>query len=325
MVNNVKTRDYVIDLLRAIGIILIFAAHCSFPEWFHYFRSFDVVLLMFVSGLSFHKSEPEWNVRNYFQYLKKRVVRLIIPVWIYLAVFFVIFNFALNYGFDRMTIIKSFLFTAGGILFVWIYRIFIGTAVTTPLLSHFLKKVPDLWIITLSVLFLAGNDALHYYVIHPINKELLSDLLSYLFTYPIGYGLMVFLGSRFTDFTHRTKQLFTVVFGILFLSLALILRFAYLELFKHPPYLYYISYGLMWSGFLYLLFTRLQLPENKVIIWISKNSMKLYLAHIGVYYLMISYLPKGIIQFAVLFGLSCILVVLFNLVENALKGKKKDA
>lgn len=56
-------RDLYIDFLRFIGISLIILAHVEAPSGITQFRSFDVPLMVFVSGLSFStKGGGFWKV-----------------------------------------------------------------------------------------------------------------------------------------------------------------------------------------------------------------------------------------------------------------------
>ena len=85
---NTHTRNVTIDILRIIGLFLVIAAHCEFPEWFYELREFDVVTLVAVSGMSFYASSGRSN-ESYGNYVKKRFLRLVLPVWEFLVLFFV--------------------------------------------------------------------------------------------------------------------------------------------------------------------------------------------------------------------------------------------
>lgn len=52
-------RDLKIDILRTIGILLVILAHVKLPELVRSIRSFDVVMLVFISGMSFAYSKPK--------------------------------------------------------------------------------------------------------------------------------------------------------------------------------------------------------------------------------------------------------------------------
>lgn len=320
-----KRRDPAIDLMRTIGILLMFAAHCSLSERGHDLREFDLVVLFFVSGMSFAYSSFTFSKENYLNYLKKRLIRLVLPAWTYLIIFFVIFHFIPGYNFTLMDMIKSFLFTSGGIMFVWVYRVFIGTAVTTPLFLHWFRNLSDKLIILGTVPVLLINDLIYTKVLLNLPNETVSDLLTYLITYTIGYGIITFLGARYLKFEQKDRILMTAVYAIVFVALAVFFRLDHLEAYKFPPQTYYISYGLMWSGFLYLVLSKYYTKSIPFVSWVSANCMRLYLAHIALYYLFFPYLPNTLSQYVVLFGGSCIQVLLYNACEKWMKERKKLA
>ena len=56
--DNIKKRDYQIDILRAIALFCIICAHVSPPSLLIQFRSFDVPMMVFLSGVVFI---PSWK------------------------------------------------------------------------------------------------------------------------------------------------------------------------------------------------------------------------------------------------------------------------
>ena len=48
-----QSRDFTIDMLRFVGVSLILLAHIVPPDGLFQLRSFDVPLMIFVSGLSY--------------------------------------------------------------------------------------------------------------------------------------------------------------------------------------------------------------------------------------------------------------------------------
>ena len=81
-------RKLEIDILRCLGILLVISAHCAFKNaLFFEIRTFDVVLLVFISILSFQESSRS----NYCNYVKKRFVKLILPIWLFLTAYFILF------------------------------------------------------------------------------------------------------------------------------------------------------------------------------------------------------------------------------------------
>lgn len=72
---------------------------------------------------------------------------------------------------------------------------------------------------------------------------------------------------------------------MLFIALAVLNNFALVSVEKYPPTAYYLSYGMMASVILYLLLETdakiiLILKKNKLIRWISQNSLWIYLWYI---------------------------------------------
>ena len=136
-----KERDLNIDVLRAVGLLLIILAHVHSPFSLHQFRSFDVPMMMFVSGLAM-AAHPQSAIGGW-AWLWKRVKRLVFPVWIFLGLYFA-FLFLVHkvVAFHLPTfqkIVESFLLL-DGIGYVWVIRVFLILAVLTPLLCTCYRK-----------------------------------------------------------------------------------------------------------------------------------------------------------------------------------------
>ncbi|MFQ3221147.1 MAG: fucose 4-O-acetylase-like acetyltransferase, partial [Paraglaciecola sp.] len=103
--------------------MIIFAHIGSYGVLFQ-IRNFDVPLMVLVSGMSFGLSYK--TNEEYFNYLWKRVKRLIFPVWIFLTVYFVslLMLDPQSLDLDLKTVITSYLLI-GGIGYVWIIKVFI--------------------------------------------------------------------------------------------------------------------------------------------------------------------------------------------------------
>lgn len=116
-------RDFKIDILRFIGLFLIILAHTNVPSIIFQLRNFDVPMMVLISGIVFSLSYRA--TQNYPEYLWKRVKRLVLPVWIFLSLFFV-FLFVFKNNDPRLnieTVLNSYLFI-NGIGYVWIIRVF---------------------------------------------------------------------------------------------------------------------------------------------------------------------------------------------------------
>ena len=276
-------RSTVIDILRVIGLILVISAHCGFSSWFTNIRDFDVVLLMFVSGISFSLTYRENG--SYLEYVKKRFRRLIVPVWVFLTAFF-LFSFLINKPFTWREIIESYLLLAGGVLFVWVYRVFFTSALLNPFLIKLCKKT-DTAILTISaVIVFLLNDLLSKYAFVPMGS--IGKFLQYLITYTIAYGLISFIGMVFHKADRTGRIIITVIFIVVFGVTGVFLKYPAFYDCKYPPILYYCSYGLTWSGILYILFEHCSLHGTleMIVTWCSAHTMDIFMWHIMAFYLM---------------------------------------
>ena len=84
MANSLQKRDPSIDLLRFIGLTMIILAHIGLSRstsLLFQLRSFDVPLMVFTSGLAFSGR----NTGAYLLFIGKRTLRLIVPVYLFVA------------------------------------------------------------------------------------------------------------------------------------------------------------------------------------------------------------------------------------------------
>lgn len=85
---DISGRDNSIDILRFIGLMLLVLAHVGPPNWLMQLRSFDVPLMVFVSGLTAARKE----YTSYKGFILKRFKRLVLPVWIFLSIYLSIYT-----------------------------------------------------------------------------------------------------------------------------------------------------------------------------------------------------------------------------------------
>ncbi len=297
----VRVRDHMIDLLRVLALVLILTAHCWFGDIYENFREFDVILMFFLSGMSFALSGFTFTPENYTAYIRKRFRKLVIPVWIFLVFFFLLFRVVPIYEFSVMDMVKSFALTSGGIMFVWVYRVFFIAALTTPLLDKVLRNHKPMISTVIGIICIMLNDLLYRNVFVQLGSETATDVLSYLVTYTVGYGIVTYLGVLFLRMNVKERRFFTLLMCVLSAGTAVYCRFAFFETYKFPPQLYYIAYGLLWSSLLYLVFSKVPVV-HPLITWISENCMTIYLGHILVYYLLHPYIHSQLLFFIALLG-----------------------
>lgn len=134
-------RNKSIDLLRFIGLSLIILAHVGPPYALFNLRCFDVPMMLFISGLVYSGRKSDFG----FTFLVQRVLRLIIPVYIFLTAYFLVsaalkYFAGIDFGITMKHVVGSYLLTEG-IGYVWIIRVFLIIAVLTPGLIAFNRSI----------------------------------------------------------------------------------------------------------------------------------------------------------------------------------------
>lgn len=220
MLKYIKSRDLEIDLLRFLGLSLIILAHVQPPEVLLELRCFDVPLMLFVSGLAFADKRPDFSI----SYFIKRFKRLVIPVWLFLSVYFIIVlslqHFGLNFGVRKEHIIGSYIFM-DGIGFVWVIRVFLIIALLTPPLIWLSNKIKSNVIFCVLMMILLCIDELM--LVNNIGTD--NTFIREFCYYGIGYSLMFMLGLRFRSLS---PKILTIVLGLVFLCFT-ILQLIYLQ------------------------------------------------------------------------------------------------
>lgn len=319
-----EKRNISIDILRATGILLIILAHTvTSSEVITQLRSFDVPLMVFVSGiLSINSYKKE---KNYFSYLKKRIVRLLVPTYVFLIVFFgmsaIVYSISnVDYPFTIKKIINTFLLL-DGIGYVWIIRVYLLMAVITPLVIKMKEKMNQYVFMTLLVVL---------YVIYELIYMMFGNanlLLTYVFYYIIPYACVLSLGMGANKEENKKKNIVIIICSaVTFFISAFIVNlnqtdFVYTYLYKYPPRIYYLSYAILMS-FLALEITRKLKIKNEIIYngisFVGKHSMWIYLWHI-LYLFIIDWTMPTINEFA-----KFLLIVVFSVVTTYLQNKIVD-
>lgn len=297
---KVKGRDLRFDLLKTLGILCIILAHCQPPEIIFQIRNFDVPLMVIVSGSLFYLSFKE-KKDSFFSYLKKRIPRLIAPVWCFLVFFFVAV-----YLLSQLTDIPSpynwnavwgsFLLR-GGTRYVYIIRVFVLMALVAPLVLKLYRAIGNsrrflLTLIGIYASYEILNQALKSIRLWPAP---LSIAVKEYLMLCLPYGCLVGLGIVLVQANRKLLIGFAIACLSAFLAQAGVLfhltgQFVQTQTFKYPPTLYYLSYGVAISLLTYLLvdwigekpglFPPAFKPVLPWIEFISSASLWIYLWHI---------------------------------------------
>lgn len=321
-------RDVRLDLLKVLGLMGILAAHAiegsdpnPIAKFLSEFRNFDVPLMIVISGVLFAKSAPAEGI-PWWTYLKKRIPRLIAPVWMFLIIFFILGRIISQvsgdpYPFTFRDIVGSFLLINYiSIGYVWVVRAFFLVAVVSPLLWSWKLKINNniLFLALLAIVYLV-YDALSR-VILPINLDgiapetrWLNIIIARIFLfliihqivfYLISFSFMFAVGMIIPELKRKTllaiALLFGVVYGIwVWFYIQKNGSFVSTYIDKFPPQLYYVSYGIFMSLLVYLGLSGCRLSHRlrqwtiiqsliASIQFISQSSLWIYLWHIALIY-----------------------------------------
>lgn len=319
-----------IDFLKTVGLLLLILAHVDAPSFLLQFRCFDVPLMVILSGILAKKSYKRYQVRKtnnkFLGYLWKRIVRLLIPTYIFLTLFFLIM-FILGSHYTIWDIVYSYLLQSGnrGIGYVWIILVYLLCAIMVPYLYRI--KITSPWVI-ISLIFIYGiYELLIHYQIGMDNLFFYS-----VFYFAIPYGILTLIGLNYNELNQ--KQRF-VIFLISALAFFMIMGFYIFKdraikniaLFKYPPRIYFLSYGLFMSMLLIHIMSKKnhKIYNNIIVRQVSKSTLWIYLWHIFFINIFdrLGLFETWWTRFIMLVVLSCGLTIVQNAILDLLVKKKK--
>lgn len=273
---KVSLRDGSIDILRSLAIIGIVIAHCHPDVFFTQLRSFDVILMVFLSAVCVKVlDKPNFNFR---EYAVKRFLRLIVPVWIFLTFYYAGVHF-FYYLPAIPEILSSFAFVSDR--YVWIIRILVVLALLAPFLFKITKRIPTSYLLLTLALCLGLSEVLFTLYRSPI-YDIVFMTLPYGLVYVYGLNILRFT-KQTTGFVALTLLLACFSFGIYvnYNSDTFIGTFLY----KYPPQFFYVTYGmgislLLWIFRKYMekLFETLRI--SSFLKYVGQHTYWLYLWHI---------------------------------------------
>ena len=288
-----------IDFLRGIGLLCIVLAHVRPPEVLFQIRNFDVPLMILVAGSAFAISDQKRPKYGYIKYIRKRFIRLVVPTWIFLVIFFMttlVLSLLMHkpYPFSSHKIISSFLLWEG-IGYLWVIRVFLLVSLITPFIEIYYKHHKNNTLQQASfimfVVYLIYEISVH--CVPESNNIIIKIMLNDIIYMAIPYGLIFFLGTQLHAI--NGKRLLTISF-IIMLMLVVCATIIFklnghivpTQRYKYPPTAYYILYALFASFVLYWFSqttTYSRVPGKMIISFLGRSSMWIYLWHILFLYL----------------------------------------
>ena len=318
-----KKRIEYIDFLKFFGLTCIILAHCKIPDTLFMIREFDVILMVIVSSYlaSYSIKKYNNNFNSIKSYYNSRFKRLVIPTWNFLIIYF-IFRFVFYNDYRNGSYyLFSFLLTRYGVAYVWIISIYFLSAFLMPVYRKIgYKKKNFIMIVSIYLLY-----ELLWISGIKINNRFIVTML-----YMIPYGMISYIGYCFDEMSNKDKKFLILTNGFIFTTMFFyyLINNGSIELIenvKYPPRLYYISYGIFCSLLLMTICNKFNFKifKNKIIVFISKNSLWIYLWHI----LILDFidLKKWYINFILVYIISIIIVYIFNKIKKIFFIKNKKA
>jgi Acyltransferase family len=285
-------RDISLDILRLIGLMGIVLAHVSPPNFIMQIRTFDVPLMVIVSGIAFSISYKRgYSLMNYY---KHRLERLLTPTWFFLSFYFLYFgmaDFITKGQYVSVDYITNtfFLFNDGGIGYVWIIRVFILVAIGAPMVYYCNNRIRNTFVyfFLIVILFIIYFQIVDFLISNSLNEKdgIINIFISEYILYLIPYSLLFSIGLRAPKLSIKDLILCLVFLLVSFLSICIINGdnvFLTINDFKYPPQLLWTIYGTMVSIFLYIFVSRINSISyfQKPIRFLSESSLWIYLWHI---------------------------------------------
>ncbi|WP_097033683.1 acyltransferase [Clostridium tertium] len=281
---NKSSRIYSFDVLRAISTIAIIAIHVSDGvflgtgdfsfQWWYGIIIQGVVrialpIFFMLSGALILNGKDE----DIISFYKKRVIRVIVPLFVYSAIYLIVYNYKWSI-FYNYNIIKSVLDIIKGPVFyhLWFVYSIIGIYIVAPFIKIMIKNLSDrllTFLILTIIIIRIGQTYLPIFDLYlGINNIIFDNWILY---FILGY----FLSKKYVI----EKRKFIYLLGIIsYIMTIIILRFipkANSNIYDFAPTM------ICMSSAVFLLFnnTIKCVKENRYIKLISKYSYSIYLIH----------------------------------------------
>lgn len=283
-----------IDLLRALSILGVIAIHVfsdnlsnSLNTIIWNYLHFVIVAFVFCSGYVMYAlyAPRLTSLLSVGLFYKKRLVRLLIPFYVYLLAhytllfFFPHFFTGLGLQFSWKYIFQTVTLT-GGLGINWLPLLFLELAILFPLLVFVFKRSRLLFwsYVALALAFTTGITVWHFP--YADYRQVMWIPWSLFFVLP-WYFLVVEQRKPSAKIYYLFSLLGLIDFILLFTVWKSLGRSPTLIDNKYPPNLYYLSYGIFGSFFLLGVasVTRLQEFGTRIYLFVSKVSYNLFFIH----------------------------------------------
>jgi len=272
-----------IDDIRGISIFVMILIHTNayfMADKIAFFTleisQFAVVAFIFCSSYLFYLKYKTESVKEFMDHFVKRVKRLVIPYYIFFAVYILFVYLKEPAKLTADYVVRNLTFT-GGLDFNWLVLLFIELAILMPLFKIWDEKHKKVLYVYIIVAVISSIIFLKYSP-HPLYRYIMW----------LPWSLIV-IYTMFFDRIRKHPPLFWGLTSI-FLALFLISRQYFLIPLghslrqydnKYPPNLYHLSYCLVELNILYFLAQRgVFAITRKYIHFLSLYSYQIYFLHL---------------------------------------------
>lgn len=237
-----NARDNSIDVLRCLAILGIILVHSKPGVFLTQLRNFDVPLMVLLSAVCYGQSRGSKVL--YYRYLQRRFVRLVIPSWIFLTFYFIgVYILTQNVNPRRMIMCYTLMTP----WYLWIIRVLVGMAVIAPFLKNLSDRLTVTELLILCAMMVGVTEVL---------AILSSAYICKVAIMFIPYASIYLFGMNISRLSKRNVLYTGVFFILIYFALAV---FFYIQKgsyfptqnYKYPPRIYYVSYALGISAFLW--------------------------------------------------------------------------
>lgn len=317
-----KEKIIYIDYLKVLGLFLVILAHVNCPSVVVQIRSFDVPLLVFLSGYLASRSYNRSYKKKYADYYKKRILRLAVPAWIFLIIYFVVQTVAYTRPtFQDIIMAVTFQRDANMVGMLWVIWVYLVCAFLIPFVS---KAGYNKRNVLLIFLFYLLFEIICCFTNIESNRLLYVTVLTV-----IPWGVVTYLGFYYDRISIVGKKFLILGIAAIFILLTVHLAllqgsFVMTNEYKYPARAYYLCFALPIVLILMELFRSLKLKENRVIKFISESSLWIYLWHILVLYVVKSFIINDdlwLLQYLAIIIISIGITYIQNIIVKKLMSK----
>jgi hypothetical protein len=283
-INKIPRLDFV-DMLRGLAIVVMILLHTnayflknpiSFFTWD--WGQFAVPVFIFCSSYVFFQKQYVFaSVEDFFQYIKKRIIRLLVPYYIFVVVYFGLIYFQNPAKLSTKYILQTLTLT-GGIDINWLVLLFIYFIFIMPFIQLINKR--KLLFVVYSLLSVIVSFLLIF------NSNFLN--LNYRYTMWLPWTLLIVANYFMVKYEKNKK----VVFGIFSVNVFIFVILYFFQKYlghstvqyynKYPPNLYHLAFC-VWSTIVVYWIAKKGLfsffPLKQILSFISINSYSLFFIH----------------------------------------------